>query len=379
MAALGIEAVSLGIPCAHRRQYDDALRLAREIAEQRLPVKACCAARTRIQDIELVAEISQRSGIAVEAGTFIGSSPIRQCVENWSVDYLERLTDEAVTFATNCGLPVLFVTEDSTRSSPDVLARLYRAAIRCGAGRVCVADTVGHATPTGAARVVRFVASVIAEMNASIGIDWHGHRDRGLELSNCFAAWEAGAERCHATALGVGERSGNTPMELLLVNLRLDGQLERDLTQLSSYVATASRVLGVAIPAQHPVFGSDAFRTATGIHASAMVKALNRSDSFCEQLYSGVPASLVGRHHVIEVGPMSGESNVRHYLATCGIACDDDLVREVVAMVKQRNCVVSRRELMEFVRNFEAANHGIAPGRGAPRVSTGPPTWARGN
>jgi 2-isopropylmalate synthase len=378
MVQLGIDTVSIGIPCAHKRQYDDALRLAREIADQRLPVTACCAARTREEDIQLVAEISQRAGIPLEVGTFVGSSPIRQHVEDWTLDHLERLTHDAVTFAKKCGLHVLYVTEDSTRSSPDVLARLYGTAIRCGAERVCVADTVGHATPSGTAKIVAFIAARIAEIGAPVGIDWHGHRDRGLELANCFAAWSAGAERCHGTALGVGERAGNTPIELLLVNLHLGGFQSRDLSTLTAYVTRATEVLGVNIPRHYPVFGADAFRTATGVHASAMVKAQNLSDSYFEQLYSAVPSSLVGRRHVIEVGPMSGESNVRHLLKQCGIRCDDDIVRELVAIVKKQNRVLSRQELTDLARRF-TEDSSIRQARSAHRPSDVPPAFMSGS
>jgi 2-isopropylmalate synthase len=356
MVALGIDSAAIGIPCAHKRQYDDALSLAREIAQQRLPIRAMCAARTRREDIALVAEISQRAGIAVEAGTFVGSSPIRQKVEGWTVDHLERLTADAVSFAVKEGIPVLYVTEDTTRSAPDVLTRLYGTAIRCGAERICVADTVGHATPAGAAGVVSFVASLIRDMGAPVKIDWHGHRDRGLDLANCFAAWQAGAERCHGTALGVGERSGNTPIELLLVNLHLKGWDQRDLSSLESYVRAASTALGVAVPAQHPVFGENAFRTATGVHASAMRKAENHDESVLELLYSAVPPSLVGRRHAIELGPMSGESNARHALAEYGIRADDDLVRALVTVVKERNRVMARDEVVEFARAWRSAH-----------------------
>jgi 2-isopropylmalate synthase len=353
MAALGIDCAALGIPCAHKRQYEDALRLAREIADQRLPIRACCAARTRIEDIELVAEISQRAGLPIEVGTFIGSSPIRQHVEDWTLDHLERCTAEAVTFAFKHGLHVLYVTEDTTRSAPDVLARLYGTAIRCGAERVCVADTVGYATPGGTSRIVRFICSLVRDLGADVKVDWHGHRDRGFELANCLAAWQAGADRCHGTVLGVGERSGNTPIELLLVNLHLEGHRARDLSELASYVNGASRALGVSIPVQHPVFGEDAFRTATGVHASAMMKAESiEHGALFEQLYSAVPPSLVGRRHVIEVGPMSGESNVRHYLSACGIRFDDDLVRALLTMVKERDRVLARGEVIDFVRRF---------------------------
>jgi len=347
MAELGIDCASLGMPCTHPRQFEDALRLAQEIASQKLPIKACCAARTRRSDIEPIVEISQRAGIPVEVGAFVGSSPLRQYVEGWDLDRLERLTEEAVTFATSNGLPVLYVTEDTTRSTRAVLTRLYRTAIRNGAGRICIADTAGHATPTGAANIVRFAAGVIEEIGEPVGIDWHGHRDRGFDLANCFAAWSAGAERCHGTALGVGERAGNTPIEQLLVNLRLEALSERSLRRLCSYVEFAAQALNVPVPAHSPIVGADAFRTATGVHASAMVKAAEKGDAIDERIYSSVRASLVGRRTVIDIGPMSGEANVRYYLSQRGLSFDRATIERVLAIAKQRNEVLSELDVQE--------------------------------
>src|SRR5690606_32197359 len=118
-------------------------------------------ARTVIADVEPIARISQEAGIPIEACTFIGSSPIRQYAEDWTLDRMLRATQEAVTFAVKEGLPVMFVTEDTTRARPEVLKRLYTTAIECGARRICLADTVGHATPAGVRSLVRFVLDEI--------------------------------------------------------------------------------------------------------------------------------------------------------------------------------------------------------------------------
>jgi 2-isopropylmalate synthase len=368
MAELGIDCAAIGIPCTHPRQFEDALRLAKEIADQRLAIKACCAARTRIGDIEPIVEISQRAGIPIEVGTFIGSSPLRQYVEGWDLDRLDRLTAEAVSFARENELPVLYVTEDTTRSTEAVLRRLYRTAIRSGAQRLCIADTAGHATPTGAGNIVRFAVSVVEEMGEPVGIDWHGHRDRGFELANCFAAWAAGAERCHGTALGVGERAGNTPIELLLVNLRLEALSDRNLHRLCDYVAFAARALNVPVPAHAPVTGADAFRTATGVHASAMVKAAEKGDAIDERIYSSVRASMVGRETIIDIGPMSGEANVRYHLSRLGLEFDQATVDRVLAIAKQRNEVLSEVEIFEALGiNDRAVSSGrLARNAGRP-------------
>src|SRR5688572_29966917 len=275
---LGIDTANIGLPGAGPHVVADVERLAREIAGQRLRVRANCAARTVIADIRPIAEISQRAGIPIECCAFIGSSPLRQYAEGWTIDQLLRLTEEAITFAVGEGLPVMYVTEDTTRADPETLRRLYTAAIRAGASRVCIADTVGHATPAGAAAVVKFIAGVVEECGGGVGIDWHGHRDRDFAVINSLAALEAGATRLHGAAIGIGERVGNTPMDMLLVNLVLMGYIDRDLSALVEYCEYVSEATGVPVPANYPVVGRDAFRTATGVHAAAVIKAFRKND-----------------------------------------------------------------------------------------------------
>jgi 2-isopropylmalate synthase len=351
MVRLGIQCADIGLPGAGARQYNDALRLAREIAGERLPIAVYCAARTLRQDIEPIIDVSQRAGLPIEIAAFIGSSPIRQYAEGWTLDQLRRLTEEAVSFAVAHNMPVMYVTEDTTRSTPDALRQLYTSAIECGARRICLSDTVGHATPDGAAALVRFIREVIAATGEDVRVDWHGHRDRGLDIPNCFAAWAAGADRCHGTALGIGERCGNTPIELLLVNLQLMGLAERDLTCLPEYTGLTARALGVPIPPNYPIVGSDAFRTATGVHAAAVIKAARKGHAWlADRIYSGVPAGSVGRRQEIEIGPMSGVSNVRYYLTERGLPCDEVLIDEIITMVKHGNHVLTEREVLAMVR-----------------------------
>jgi 2-isopropylmalate synthase len=347
---LGIDTANIGLPGAGPHMVRDVERLAREIAGQRLHVKANCAARTVIADIRPVVEIAQRAGLPIECCTFIGSSPIRHYAEGWSLDNLLRLTDEAIGFAVREGLPVMYVTEDTTRASPDTLRQLYSTAIRAGASRVCVADTVGHAIPSGAAAVVRFVAEVVEECGGGIGIDWHGHRDRDFAIANSLAAIEAGATRIHGAAIGIGERVGNTPMDTLLVNLVLMGYIERDLSALVEYCDTVSAVTGVPIPANYPVVGRDAFRTATGVHASAVIKAFRKGDlDLVDAVYSGIPARMVGRRQEIEIGPMSGKSNVIFWLEQRGLPAPDEVVDRILETAKGAATVLSEDEIRAVI------------------------------
>jgi 2-isopropylmalate synthase len=350
MDALGIDTADIGLPGAGPKVAEDVERLARAIADLRLKIRANCAARTVVSDIEPIVEITQRTGVPIECCTFIGSSPIRQFAEGWSLDYLQKCTEEALTFAVKEGLTVMYVTEDTTRADPATLRLLFTTAIRSGASRVCVADTVGHSTPNGARAVVAFVAALVAELGADVGIDWHGHRDRGFGVASSIAALEAGATRLHGAALGIGERCGNTPIDLLLVNLVMMGYRDQDLTSLGAYCEAVSRACDVPIPKNYPVVGADAFRTATGIHAAAVVKAFRKGDrALMDAVYAAVPASLVGRQQEIEVGPMSGRSNVVFWLESRGLSVNDDLVDRIFAAAKKSNRMLTHEQIQAIL------------------------------
>ena len=354
---IGVDTADIGLPGAGPRVAHDVERLAREIADGRLRIHANCAARTVVADVRPIVDIAQRTGVAIECCCFIGSSPIRQYAESWTIEHLLRCTEEAVGFAVREGLAVMYVTEDTTRSDPETLRRLFTAAIGAGAARVCIADTVGHATPAGARAVVRFARRVLDEAGGrGVGIDWHGHRDRDMGTINSIAALEAGASRVHGTILGIGERVGNTPLDLLLVNLVLMGWLERDLTALDALVRLVADATGEPIPPSYPVFGRDAFRTATGVHAAAVAKAFRRQDpELMDTVYSGVPARLVGRAQQIEVGPMSGRSNVIFWLERHGIAVDDELVDRIVRRAKVSPTVLTEQEIAGEIEASTAA------------------------
>jgi isopropylmalate/homocitrate/citramalate synthase len=347
MEAVGIDAVNIGLPGAGPRAVEHVEALAREIASNRMRIKPNCAARTLEADIRPIAEISQRVGIAIEAATFLGTSPIRRLVEDWTVDHLERTTEKAVKFAVEHGLPSMYVTEDTVRTDPETIKRLYTTAIRSGARAIVLCDTVGHATPEGAYNLVKFVMETVVEPSGEkIRVDWHGHRDRGLAIANSLAAVAAGADQVHGVALSLGERVGNTPMELLLVNLRLMGLIENDLTYLRAYCEKVAKATHTVIPPNYPVFGRDAFRTGTGVHAAAIIKALNKHDrALADAVYSGVPAHIFGLEQIVEIGPMSGKSNVLYWLARHKIPATDELVNRIFEAAKQSSRMLTEEEL----------------------------------
>jgi 2-isopropylmalate synthase len=350
MEALGIDSVNLGLPGAGPRAKEDVLRLAGEIASARLRIRPNCAARTVESDIHPIADVVQATGVGIEAATFLGSSPIRQYAEDWTLDFLLRTTEQAVKYVVQLGLPSMYVTEDTTRARPEVIKKLYTTAIECGAGAIVVCDTVGHATPRGAQALVRFVREeVVKPTGAKVRIDWHGHSDRGLGVANSLAALAAGADQVHGAALGIGERVGNTPMDQLLVNLKLMGAIERDLTKLKEYCQAAAEAVGVPIPPNYPVMGADAFRTATGVHAAAVIKAFKKHDvELANQVYSGVPSHWFGLEQKIEIGPLSGKSNVIHWLEKRGIAAHPELVEKIFVHAKHADRLLTDTEILEL-------------------------------
>lgn len=352
MAEIGIDAANLGLPGAGPRAVADVTRLAQEIARAGLAIRANCAARTVLADIQPIADIQQKTGVRIEAATFIGSSQIRKVTEDWDMDRMLRSTEEAVTWAARHDLDPMYVTEDTTRAHPETIRRLYQTAIRCGAKRLVFCDTVGHATPEGARALVRFARDLVREAGVpDMAVDWHGHNDRGFGLINAIAAGQAGADRLHGCALGIGERTGNTSMDHLIVNLHLLGWRSRgNLARIPAYVQAVSRSVKVPIPSNYPVVGRDAFETGTGVHASAVIKALKKGDPWlANRVYSGVPADEFGLGQRIVIGPMSGKSNVIFWLESRGLPATDDVVQRIFDAAKRSPRILAEDEVRSLV------------------------------
>ena len=355
MEALGINSLDLGLPGAGPRAVEHVTALAREIVNQKMKIQANCAARTHENDIRPIAEIVQKTGLHIEVAAFLGSSPIRRYTEGWTDEFLLQTTEKAVKYAVSLGLEVMYVTEDTSRCDPETVKRLYSTAINCGASAIVICDTAGHATPMGAFSLVRFIMDeVVKPSGEKVRVDWHGHCDRGLAIANSMAALMAGADCVHACALGIGERVGNTQMDQMLVNLKLMGiapWAEQDLTKLKDYCVAVSRATGVPIPPNYPVVGEDAFRTATGVHAAAVIKAYKKNDiELANAVYSGVPSHVFGLEQVIDIGPMSGKSNVLFWLERHGIPPSEEIVERIYKRAKASDHTLSEAEILECVQ-----------------------------
>ncbi len=348
MEALGIEVADVGLPGAGAQAVADVTRLVEEIRDQKMKIEPNCAARTHQADVQAVVDISQKTGMPIEVCGFLGSSPVRQLVENWDVPHMTKLVTDSADLAVKNGCPFSFVTEDTIRSHPDTLRTLFNAAIDHGATRLILCDTVGHATPDGLYNLLEFTRKVIDETGAKIELDWHGHNDRGLALTLCLSALEFGIDRVHGTCLGVGERVGNASIDQTLLNLNLLGVIDRDLRALRRYVDAVSKYYGVEIPYNYPAFGHDAFRTATGVHAAAIAKALmmGRRD-LADRVYSSVAASEVGCKQLVEIGFYSGKANVQVWLIEHELEVSEARIQAILTRAKLGTATLTDTEIFQ--------------------------------
>jgi len=349
---LGVDSADVGLPASGNRTAKEAEHLVRQIAEEKLSIRPTLAARTHPGDIAPCIDILQRTGVPVEAMMFLGTSPIRLYTEGWDEALLEKRTRTAMKMAVDGGLKASFVTEDTIRSRPETLRRLFSAAIEEGATGLVLCDTVGHATPAGVRSLIAFTLNLLDELGVrdTVRVDWHGHNDRGLALINALTALKAGAHCAHGTMLGIGERVGNTALEELLVNIRLMRWDSRELSSLYELGTLVAQATQTEIPPGHPILGEDAFRTATGVHASAVIKAAKTGDlHLLDTIYSGVPAAWVGREQRIVIGYMSGASNVRWWLDQRGIDPTPERVQAVLSRAKATTRLLTDDEILHAV------------------------------
>lgn len=359
MEKLGIQKVDLGLPGAGPFHLEHIDAMLNHITENNFSIRPGAAVRTLMHDIQPLVDLQQKHGIQIQASAFLGTSPIRQFTEGWTMEKLLSTMETAVSFAVENDVPVMFVTEDTTRSKPKDVKMIYQRAMELGVRRLCVCDTCGHVTPNGVKKLLNFIDEEVIKdsgyMRNEIEVNWHGHQDRGLGVANNIAAVEAGADVIHGTALGVGERAGNAPLDQTLVNLKLMGAIDNDLTLLNEYVKKANEYIEVPLPHNYPVFGRDAFETGTGVHASAVIKAMKKGDQWlADRIYSGVPAADFGLNQVIRIGHMAGRSNIIWWLEHNGIEVNDELVAHMFEIAKSQRRNMTDEEIHQAVDSFNS-------------------------
>lgn len=356
MVRCGVRSADLGFPGSDAIAIHNCMEVARYIVANGYPLTQGYAGRTHPSDIHAICDIAQMVGAPVDAYIFIGISPIRQYVENWDIRLIQRNIRDSAAECLRENLNFVLVLEDAIRCTPEVLGQIYQVALDLGVQRVTLCDTVGTASPTGTASIIRWSHRYFDDHNHRVTFDWHGHNDRGLGLINSLTAFALGCERVHGTILGVGERAGNASLDQLIINSHLDGHGSYDLNALRDYCDYAASVLDIKIPRNYPAMGEDVFKTSAGVHASAILKAHEKGNMVVKDaIYSSVPASLLGREQEVLIDASSGESNVRYWLTVHGYRSDDEyVVKEVLAAAKagctpltdeQIMCIVAERIL----------------------------------
>ncbi|HIF45918.1 MAG TPA: 2-isopropylmalate synthase [Candidatus Poseidoniales archaeon] len=359
MEKLSIQKVDLGLPGAGPFHINHIDKMMSHIVENNYKISPGAAVRTLMGDIEPLVKLQEKHGVPIQASAFLGTSPIRQFTEGWTMDKLLSTMEKAVGFAVENDVPVMFVTEDTTRSKPEDIKQIYDRAMELGVRRLCICDTCGHVTPNGVKQLLSFIDEEVIKdggyQRREIEVNWHGHQDRGLGVANNIAAVEAGADVIHGTALGVGERAGNAPIDQTMVNLSLMGVIDNDLSLLGDYMKKANEYIKVPLPRNYPVFGQDAFETGTGVHASAVIKAIRKGDMWlADRVYSGVPAGDFGMEQIIRIGHMSGKSNIIWWLEQNEIHVEDELVSHLFEIAKSQPRNMEDDEIHAAVAQYHA-------------------------
>ena len=359
MERLGMQKVDLGLPGAGPFHLEHIEALLAHIKDNDYSIRPGCAVRTLMSDIEPLVGLQAKYEMEIQASAFLGTSPIRQYAEGWTMEKLLSTMETAVSYAVDNDVPVMFVTEDTTRSKPEDIKKIYHRAMELGVRRLCICDTCGHVTPNGVKKLLSFIDEEVIKdggyQRRDIEVNWHGHQDRGLGVANNIAAVEAGADVIHGTALGIGERAGNAPLDQTLVNFSLMGIINNDLTLLDEYMKKANQYIEVPLPRNYPVFGKDAFETGTGVHASAVIKAMKKGDHWlADRVYSGVPAGEFGLQQKVRIGHMAGRSNIIWWLENRGIEASDELVSHIFDVAKSQRRLMEDSEVEAVIAAFSS-------------------------
>jgi len=360
MVEVGVTRVDVGMPSSSPRAWEDAAWLVRRADEERLRLTPIVSGRMSEVDLQAIVSLCERVGHPVTSYLFFPTSAIRARAEGWSEREVESRLAPVLGRGNALQLPMCFVAEDASRTEPGRLLEILSVALDCGASRICLCDTAGALMPAGAVRLVELVREHLARRSSSsVELDWHGHDDRGLGLATALAACEAGVGVVHATALGEGERAGNTALELVIANWVLSGLWPHEcLAAVGRYTTAMASALGISVSPKHPVVGRDAFRTATGVHARAIQKASLRGESeVADLVYSSIPAALLGRSQEICMGACSGHANARHWLYQHGIELSTEETERLLAFAKSSDHVLSDQELFAWLAQLPSTSY----------------------
>ena len=330
---IGIETIEAGFPVVSTKEKD----MVKSIASLGLDAKICALSRAIFHDVDEALDCD------VDAvGLFMATSDLHlKHKYHRSFNEMMECALSTLEYAKDHGLIVRFAAEDSTRTDIDVLKDFFKKGEEHGANFLSIADTVGALRPSTARYLVSEIKNVI-----STPLCIHCHNDLGMAIANTLSAAEAGAFQLHTTVNGIGERTGNAPLEELLVALHVQyGIVKYDLSKLVTLSKTVERYSRMQLPKNKPIVGLNAFSHESGIHVAAVLEE--------PRTYELFPPELVGNKRRIVVGKHTGKKALQYVIAELGYKLTRDELCEILEGVK-RICEVkksvSEEELESIIR-----------------------------
>jgi homocitrate synthase len=315
----GVDYMELTSPVASPSSEADLRRIARTERRFRLLTHVRC----NLEDARLAIDTGV-DGVDVLIAT---SSRLRTASHGLNIDQIIDVGRDVVAEIRGAGREARFSTEDSFRSDPNDLLRIYSAIDRAGVDRVGLADTVGVATPSQVHALVSRVRRAV-----SCDIEFHAHDDTGCAVANTLAALEAGATHVDTTILGIGERNGIVPLSSMMARLHtLQPELVEHyrLEMLPELDAMLAGILGVAIPFNAAVTAPTAFHHKAGMHTKAVLVDPGA--------YEVLDPARFGRERSILAGHrLTGRHAIGDRASTLGVDLDEDRLRRLTAEVKRR-------------------------------------------
>lgn len=316
LADVGVHQIEAGFPAVS----DQEMRAVKEIAQLGLSSEILCLARTIQSDIDAAADCGVDMVLL-----FIATSDLHMRYKlKMTRDDVLRKAVSSVEYARARGLKVSISTEDSTRSDTGMMMDVYKECEKAGATRLGITDTLGCAGP----EAVHYLVKKIRE-GTSIPLSAHLHNDFGLATANSIAALTAGAEAIATTVGGIGERSGNVPLEQFVMVMkhlykRDIGINTEGLTDLAKLVFEAAKL---PLPANQPWVGTNAFSHESGIHVAAVLN--------CPMTYECVNPEEVGNRRRLVLGKHSGTALVKSRLDERGIYASQEQICDMVRAIKK--------------------------------------------
>ncbi len=309
----------------------------KEIASIGLDAEILALARITKGDID----------IAVDCGVdmlllFVGTSDLhlKYKLKKTREEVLEMIA-EALDYYRERGVRASLSSEDSTRTDLDFLLEFYKVADSAGAVRLGVTDTVGCASPEG---ISSLVSTIVSKHTTPVSI--HLHNDFGLALANALAAVRSGATAVTTTVNGIGERSGNVPLEQFAAAMMFLYGIDMgiDCTRLKEVSDMVSRFSQCQLSRNHPLVGENAFSHESGIHVAAVLN--------CPLTYECIPPEAVGNRRQLRMGKHTGVTYIKRRLADLNAEATEEQVCRILLAVKslgERKGRVSDREFESIV------------------------------